>query len=439
MAIIDITSVERIDSAARHLIAWGIDRPQPSSMDGYFLAVAGWVAGRDCTVEGVTVRFSDGAFVTCGSVFLVRPDVTEHLQLAKDVLTGFDFALNVISLPTAFKITLEANLREDIGGNGIPIAVIRGTHSRPCTSFRPSLQPLSLTSLGRTGTTLLMQMLAVHPAVVAQRVFPYETRIAGWWMHSLAVLAGHANRAMSSHPDTFLDDKYLFWTGSNPWALDNDVNGPALRAWLRGDAVEDIAAFCQRQIDEAYRRIARDQNQEESRFFIEKTVPTRIPRMLWQLYDGTREIFLVRDFRDMFCSMTAFDAKRNQHDFQRGDADMDVFLARLVRDFRWLVSNWEERCESALLVRYEDLVGATEETLRDIAEYVGIDSSPASLTSMIAAADAEPDQVLAHRTTATWKQSINRYRREMSPALRERSLELGGDLLTKLGYDAEGS
>lgn len=435
MAFIDITSIERIESAGEHLMAWGIDLPRQARIDGYFLAVAGWVAGRDRAVEEITVRLSDGVFVSCGSVLLVRPDVTEHLHLAEDVRTGFDFTQNVISLPPAFELRVEANLEGDKRDDGIPIAVIRGTHSRPYTSFRPSLQPLSLTSLGRTGTTLLIQMLAAHPAVVAKRVFPYETRIAGWWLHALTVLAGHANLAMSSHPDTFLDDKHAFTIGFNPWTLDREINGPALPAWLRAEAVEDIAAFCQQQIDESYRRIARDQNEEGSRFFTEKAVPTHIPRILWQLYDGTREIFLVRDFRDMFCSMTAFDAKRNQNDFQRQDADMETFLVRMVRDFRRLVLNWEERRESALLVRYEDLIGAPEETLRRVTAYAGIDSSPETLASMMAAADAEPDQVLAHRTTATWAQSINRYRREMSPALRERSLELGGDLLTKLGYE----
>jgi len=434
MAFIDITSVERVESAGSELLAWGIDLPLTVRTEGYFLTVAGWLVLRNRSVESVNLRLADGVFVNCGQLDLLRPDVIEHLQLAEEVPTGFEIRLNVISLPPTFELRVEAKLAGDAKDGGTVMALIRGQHSRPHSSFRPSLQPLSLTSLGRTGTTLLIQMLVRHPEIMTRNVFPYEIRIAGWWLHALTVLAGYAN-PLSSQPDTFLDDDHAFVIGFNPWMFDG-TNDPAALAWLGGDAVEDIAAFCQRQIDESYRRIARDQNEEGRRFFVEKAVPTHVPRLLWQLYDGTREIVLVRDFRDMFCSMTAFDAKRNQNDFRREDTDMETFLVRMIRDFRRLVMSWEERRETALLVRYEDLILAPEETLRSIATYTGIESGPEMLASMMAAGDLETDQVLAHRTTATGAESIKRYRNDMSPALSELSLELGGDLLSKLGYDS---
>lgn len=437
MASIEITSIERVESSGEHLIAWGIDLPlAPSRLGGYFLTFAGWVAGRERDVAGITLRVDDN-FLTCCPIDRVRPDVTEHLELAPEVQTGFEVTLNVIALPPSFEVTLEANFDvDDKYGDqdeSIRIAVIRGTHSRPRTSFRPSLQPLALTSLGRTGTTLLMQMLASHPDIVAQRIYPFETRMAAWWMHALTVLGGHAHHTESSHPDSFLSERFSI--GHNPWAIDRDTNGPLLRAWLRGTAVEDLAAFCQRQVDEAYLRIARDQNEEGRRFFIEKALPTHVPRLLWQLYDGTREIFLVRDFRDMFCSMMAFDAKRNQSDFQGEDLDADTFLVRIVQDFRRLVRSWEERRESTMLLRYEDVVASPEDALGRITEYLGVDSSPSTIAAMIAASDDEPEHLAAHRTSASWAQSISRYRREMSPVLREWSLKLGADLLARLGYE----
>ncbi|HWW59839.1 MAG TPA: sulfotransferase [Thermoanaerobaculia bacterium] len=439
MAFIEITSVERIDSAGEQLLAWGIDLPLgPAVIDGYFLTIAGWVVGRERAIEGMTLRLGDNLFLSCCAIDRLRPDVTEHLDLAPELRTGFEFAINVIALPSSFALTLKAlvDCRDMYGeqDDAIPLAILRGTHSRPHTSFKPRRQPIALTSLGRTGTTLVMQMLASHPAIVAQRVYPFETRMAAWWLHSLTILGGHARHAESSHPDTFLRNPFAI--GHNPWAIDNGPNGEALRAWLRGVAVEDLAAFCQRQIDEAYVRIAADQHEEASRFFIEKTVPTHVPRILRQLYDGPREIFLVRDFRDMFCSMASFDAKRNQNDFQRDDLDAGTFLDRMIRDLRRLVLSWEERRESAMLVRYEDLVAAPGEALQRITSYLGIDGSVETIASMMAAADGAPELLAAHRTSADAEQSIGRFRREMSSALQERSLELGSDLLAALGYEA---
>src|SRR5215212_10804579 len=109
MAFIEITSIERIDSAGEQLLAWGIDLPLgPGRIDGYFLTIAGWVAGRERAIEGMTLRLDDNLFLSCCAIDRMRPDVTEHLEIAPELRTGFELAINVIALPPSFELVLKA-------------------------------------------------------------------------------------------------------------------------------------------------------------------------------------------------------------------------------------------------------------------------------------------------------------------------------------------
>ncbi len=428
MTALHVTNVERIGTPDERL-KWTIDLPRAGeAVDGYFLTFAGWVFGPELDIAGVTVRFSDGRFLTSGSLF-PRSDVSRHLQLAENAPTAFRITTNAITLPPEFDLTIEINF----AGGTRPIARISGTKSRTEIPYRPSLQPFPVTSLGRTGTTVLVEMMADHPSMIAQRIYPYETRVAAWWMHALTILSGH--RHESSHPDSFSDESQTFRLGFNPWSWDIQPNGPAVRDWLRKEAVEDMASFCQRQIDEWYRRIGRDQNEHGARFFVEKGVPNHVPRMFWQLYGGAREIFLFRDFRDMCCSFISFDAKRQQTDFTKDDSSPAELLSRIVADYRRLVLSWEERQEVSLMIRYEDLLRDPGRTIDRIVAYAGIESSPSIITSMTSKSESQSELASAHRTTETWSRSIGRYRNDMTPELRARALELGADLLEKLGYE----
>jgi hypothetical protein len=252
-------------------------------------------------------------------------------------------------------------------------------------------------------------------------------------MHVLTVLAGPANHFSSSHPDRFQTERLFI--GNNPFARLHAM-GPAARSWYAADAPEELAAFCQRNIDAAYLRLASDQGEPPGRFFAEKNNPTYAPRLLAHVYDGAREIVLVRDFRDIICSMLAFDGKRQSLNFQRDDADVETFTFRLVEEYRQLVSMWAERRASALLLRYEDLIAEPEQSLRRVAEYAGIDASPAVIARMADISRLDDDTTRAHRTTDSAPQSIGRYRQDMDEDLRALCLEIGADLLSPFGYPA---
>jgi len=420
-------------AASEWLSGCAIDVPRlEEPMDGHILEIAGWAVGRHTRVATIEILHQTD-WLTGMPVLLVRPDVTRYLELAdQDLLSGFQLFVNTIGLPATFEVSVWAYLDD---GPPVEFARVCGSKTPMRSPFRPALQPLSVTSLGRTGTTLLMQMLAEHPEIAVQKVFPFETRLGAYWMHVLMVLSGPANHYNSSHPDRFQSER--LFVGSNPYAQFGGPIGPALRSWLSVDAPEELAAFCQRNIDAAYLRLARDQGGVPGRFFAEKNVPTYAPRLLAQLYQGAKEIILVRDFRDMICSMLAFDWKRQQRNFQRDDFDLEAFTIRIVDDFRRLEATWLERRDLALLLRYEDLITDPHASMRQVADYAGIDASPDVIERMVESGRRDDETIRAHRTTDNGPRSVGRHRYDMNEDLRGFCLEIGADLLARLGYDTD--
>lgn len=428
-----MTSIEYLPAAADWLSGCAIDLPRiDGPIDGHVLEVAGWVVGRHTNVATIEI-LHDTHWLTGTPVLLVRPDVTRHLELADRTLrTGFQVALTTIGLPQAFELAVWAYLSD---GPPVEFARLRGTHTLLRSPFRPALQPLSVTGLGRSGTTVLMRMLAEHPEVCVQRVHPFELRLGAYWMHVLTVLSGPANHFSSSHPDRFQTERLFI--GNNPFARLHAL-GPALRSWFGADAPEELAAFCQRNIDAAYLRLARDQGEAPGRYFAEKNNPTYAPRLLAHVYDGAKEIVLVRDFRDVICSMLAFDRKRQSLNFQGDDVDVEAFTFRIVDEFRQLAAMWAERRDSALLLRYEDLIVDPHASLCRVTEYAGIDASPSVIERMVDTSRVDDDTSRAHRTTDNGAHSIGRYRYDMNEDLRALCLEIGADLLSRFGYTSEG-
>ena len=201
-----------------------------------------------------------------------------------------------------------------------------------------------------------MKMLAAHPEVVVFRRFPYESAPARYWMHMLSVLAEPANLVESTHTDTFSSDRWSI--GEQPVPRRPGVRAVAARGLVRGRPRRELAAFCQRTIDDWYTTLARTQVQPDAVYFAEKHMwPDHLPRLMRELYPDAREVFLVRDFRDMALSILSFDRKRGFAGFRRPDGVTDIEYVRgVLRELTLgLTAAWRERGEQAHLLRYEDL------------------------------------------------------------------------------------
>jgi hypothetical protein len=411
-----------------------IDRPGPGeSGDGWSLTIAGWVIGRSSPAQEVHILF-DGALVRRIPVEVERVDATAHFAACPGGdRVGFRVHVGLLGLPPTARLEVVAMLRDT---TPVHLATIVVSHDPLATAYEPRLSPVTVTSLGRMGTTWLMRLLAQHPEVAVHPQYPYELGVAKYWAHLLRVATAPADYVDSSHPETFTAEGTRI--GHNPYFGDFLAASPELNRWLGLRQPALVGACAQQAVDEFYGEVAATAGLTAPRFFAEKSLPDHVPDVLADLYPGAREVILVRDIRDVVCSAVAFDAKRGRRSFGRESLDDDLgFVSQLHMDLGRLVRSWQRRQSTALLVRYEALITAPAETLSEILGHLGLARSPEVVAAVLDAAAATTAELDAPRTTANPAASIGRWRTDLAkvhPDLPERCAELFSPLLAELGY-----
>jgi hypothetical protein len=393
---------------------------------GHLLAAAGPVDVIEAVVPGAVLAATRPA--------LPSPEAAaRHPDVPGAQTCGFSLLVDTLGLPRQFAFRLRATLAD---GSRLKIAAIQGERRPLTTTYEPQLQPLLVTSLGRMGTTLLMRMLAAHPAVVTYERPPYEARGGKYWMHVLKTLAAPTDpsKRVGAPMEFHLEPLAV---GGNPFYSAEFAAWPAVEAWSGSTYIVDLAAFCQRSIDGWYLATAEAQAAPcgPLRYFAEKQFPDDYPRLMRELYPGARELFLVRDFRDMVASMRAYNARTGFADFGRAGVESDArWLADLRRGLVALRDAWRERGGPESLVHYEDLVQNPAVTLPPLLASLGLDARPERVAAIIAAARPDAPELRGHGTAPSPDASIGRWRRDLSPDLQAAVMETFGDLLEEFGY-----
>jgi hypothetical protein len=441
----ETTEVGVLPEAEERLRGFVIDSPGAGQRERvHVLHVIGWVVGRDAPAVSVDLMH-DGEVVRVTPVRGPREDVAAAVGVDPGTDCVFHILASLVGLGPRPRLELAVSLAD---GTRVPVGWI-SLQRRPFRSgFQPKLRPLIVMCPGRSGSTYLMKLLAAHPEVVVFRRFPYESAPARYWMHMLRVLAQPANLLESTDTDTFSGRRWSI--GANPFHDDRVYEQQPLADWFGGTHFEELAAFSQRNVDEWYTTLARQQVQPDATFFAEKHMwPDHLPRLMHELYPEAREVFLVRDFRDMALSILAFDRKRGFPGFRRPDGVSDIEYVRgVLRQMTLgLVGAWRERGEEAHLVRYEDLVADAGGTLTALLAHLGLDSSPPTVESVVAHGAApvldlpgssfEPSELEAHRTTPDLAASVGRFREEADKEFLAASEEAFGEALEAFGYLVE--
>jgi hypothetical protein len=430
-AVVRVAGVQSFP-ATDGVVAHVIDHPAAgSTSDAYTLLVAGWVIG---TPAPVAVEVVDGGkVVRRAPVQLVRPGVAARFPELGSRPSGYSTPLGLVGLAANASLELRAVLA---GDRRVPLGRFSLERTPLVAGERARFRPLMVTSLGRMGTTWLMRLLAEHPAIVARRSYPYELMVGRYWAHQLRVLSGPADYGCADTPDTFAEN--LFRVGPNPFYGPLLHDAPELEGWFGRQHVERMAGFCVETIDAFYEELARLQGQRSEGYFAEKFLPDHLPALMWELYPGAREVVLVRDVRDVVCSMLAFNAKRGNQAFGRDHAGDDrEFVHNLAGDLLRLRRSWEERADRIELVRYEDLVVDPAPVLRRVLAYAGLDHDDQVVAGMVERAGEEIAGLSEHRTSAGPRQSIGRWRRDLAPELAAACNEEMLETLAAFGYESE--
>ena len=146
----------------------------------------------------------------------------------------------------------------------------------------------------------------------------------------------------------------------------------------RESSVEQLAAFAQRQIEGFYEQVADAQGNHRANYFVEKFQPSHVPELVWEMYSRTKEIILVRDFRDLLCSMRVYFDRQLPTDVSSEYYDL---IESLKLDGESLFHAWNMRRVGSYLVHYEDLVTRPDQTLKLVLKYLEISLSNSTVIS----------------------------------------------------------
>jgi hypothetical protein len=344
-------------------------------------------------------------------------------------------ALNVSSLdlPYKFRIVVRAVLED---GMRAPVAALSGTRAPLPEAPAAGPSPVLITMIGRSGSTAVSNLLCNHPDFAGYRTWDMETHVVSYWTAVLRALARPASYERQLEADT-LDGSW--WIGMPAPSAACPIDEPGLPALAR-EGVEALAAFCRARIGMTASSLAATAGRPDARYFVEKSQPDQlrsVAEVAAELDPRTREIVLVRDFRDVACSMLAYSGKKGFRGFgPQAGASMEETIRWLsYNGASGLVDYAERRGARAQVLRYEDLVTRPAEALTEVLTHIGADDRPQTVSAMLEALAAEGERRDSHATTDSAQRSVGRWRDELDADQQALAEHLFRPQLDALGYE----
>lgn len=434
MAIVKIKHVEQ-QPLHEQLLGASIDAPIPSDASStYSFNVKGWALGRDANVESFQVIDGDrvAAEVPPNQT---RSDVRETFPaVAAAENSGFQTLVRAIELPRRFCIEIIATLKD---GTRCHLATVEGEREPLAVDRTPALQPLMLTTIGRSGSKWLAWLVSCHPSIVAFQPLVFEPRVTTYWATVFRALTAPRSYLRQIHTERWDEPRWWLGDGSGPLPAPVELG---IADWLGTDAVRQIGAACQERVEAFYLEVTEKSGKADVRYFAEKCLLDPVLLDLTsEIFPEAREVILVRDFRDRLSSVFAWNEKRDDHGFGH-DAEMSKaeYLAERVRaDAEGLLRRWRRQGDAAHLVRYEDLILQPAETLTGLLEFLELDAGASLVETMLDDATRPGELLDAHRTVSDPAQTIGRWRRDLPPTLAKECNEVLASVLAEFGYSTD--
>ena len=306
--------------------------------------------------------------------------------------------------------SIAESLGADLTADGVAVRIAPTAENR--VHQQDGLIPLLMSLIsGRTGSTLLMQLLATAPSIDFDRVAPYENNY-------LAYLSDLSSQV--TQPTPSLDGR----RGPAPVLLPLPFPATMDRDALAGGLLRGMW----REFSELRR-----QDNPDATFWAEKFGDRAVPTTV----QAAKVLLIIRDPRDIWCSINSFDDRRGFYGFGRHqDESRASFLKFFLESVHDLLDRSFPQSASVLLVRYEDLVTRIDREARRIGGWLGVDLDP---TAVVANRSSFREHMTSADPTSNPSSSVGRWRRDLSPdELDVFRTELGA-AIAQLGYPAESS
>jgi hypothetical protein len=428
-----VESVEPFPLPEKELHGFQLEVPKPGeTWSSQTLHFDGWVLGKEAPVRAVEV-LQDGRPLSRIPVREPRQDLAEAFpDVAGAAIGGFSGAIGGLRLRRRFELLIRCELET---GVTMPLATVAGRREPMQLAPAEGPRPLIVTTLGRTGSTWCVWMLQSHPEIVAHSPFENDARVGSYWMSVLQTLSDPTSYLRQVYPGDAIDKDW--WAGHEA-DIPSRLSDAVLSGWLADSRIFELAEACRERIETFYEFLAEQQGKRAT-FFVEKFLPRQVPAdLLRELYPGSAEIVLVRDLRDVFCSILAFNRKRGYDAFGREDVGGDdEYIDTVRRSGEALLQHMNEEGRETHLLRYEDLIREPVATLGPLLEFVGLD--PAAAPAMVEGASVSTGGMDHHMTAPSAAASIGRWREDLDPQLADRCDAILSPVSADFGYaTAEG-
>ena len=244
---IEIEEVVLLNQEVGPLLAHNLEAPTAGfSSQTPAIPIEGWALEPSGSLEEVHVRLP---FI---GLKKLRPDqprsdiATAFGEVEGAMNSGYGTYLSTVGLPTEFEITVVGVLRN---GAEVPLAAIRGTQRKRIVLARglTDLSPLLVTTLGRSGSTWLVRLLAAHPQLLAYRPFEFEPRLVTYWTEIVRSLTDPA--IFCSSIDGRVDGE-AWWAGNEHAAFKISQHlDPEIRELVGQETPSELLAFARDRVE----------------------------------------------------------------------------------------------------------------------------------------------------------------------------------------------
>jgi hypothetical protein len=289
------------------------------------------------------------------------------------------------------------------------------------------LLPVLVAGGGRNGTTLIMQLLATSPQVAFDRGYPYEHRYLTYLLR-LCQVTRRREEPTEEWNAVVMTNERTSSVGAIPWrqamllTADRDLGEPF---WLRLFRAA-WSEFSSAAIASMQRRFG---DGIEVTHYAEKA-PDWVVAEASELLPAKR-LYPVRDPRDQFLSILAFNEKRGWPGFgQLPDDTPETFARRFAAAQRRRLARLAEVDEGPddLLVRYERMIEDPAAEAGRIAAVVGVPLDAAEVV-------ASRQQFAHHMTSSSAQASVARWKHQMEPEIRRIFADAAGEQMAAFGYE----
>lgn len=268
-----------------------------------------------------------------------------------------------------------------------------------------------------------MQLLGTSPQIAFDRVYPYEVRYLAYLFNWL-LLAYKEHRKSVSWDETISYAGDCDMVGPFPFEHAELWNGRDL--W-RGCFAEAWKIFSQN----ASAKTRLNQKTNLPILYYAEKIPYWVLGPLRRTL-SYRIILLVRDPRDVFLSINAFDKKRGFRGFNRRVDDDDwEFAARHAEATKGLfgVMQDEQLRGTSIVMKYEQLALDLKGESERLGRWLGVNFDASAVENQLA-------DMAHHMTSPSPAASIRRWEQELPPELSDFFLRELSDEMRRFGYAA---